>query len=146
MPSQFLRVATRQGDCAADTRAGLSSGAQIAISEVLRVISSASGELIPVFQAILANATHICNAKLAIYGSARATIFALPPRMARGTHTSISEKGACRYSEPESAMAQVARRREVVQREHISKAPTYGMSTCVTMIRLAKARSWLGCQ
>ena len=34
-----------------------------AASEVLRVISSSPGELEPVFQAILANATRICNAK-----------------------------------------------------------------------------------
>ena len=38
---------------------------QIATSEVLRVISSTPGELQPVFDAILANATRICAAKFA---------------------------------------------------------------------------------
>ncbi len=48
---------------------------QTATSEVLRVISSSLGELEPVFQAMLKNATHLCAAKFGILYSYEAEKF-----------------------------------------------------------------------
>src|SRR5438876_4672912 len=69
---------------------------QTATSEVLQVISSSPGELEPVFQAILENATRICEAKFGMLylweGEGQYRVAALhgaPPRLAeerrRGT-------------------------------------------------------------
>ena len=69
---------------------------QTATSEVLRVISSSSGELEPVFQSMLENAVRICEAKFATLwrvedGTARmASILHINPELAeflrRGEH------------------------------------------------------------
>jgi hypothetical protein len=62
---------------------------QTATSEVLQVISSSPGELEPVFQAMLANATRLCEAKLGMLylweGEGQYRVAALhgaPPRLA----------------------------------------------------------------
>ena len=68
---------------------------QTATSEVLRVISSSPGELEPVFQAMLENATRICEAKFGMLQSVRGRGFrtvACPQRTARIRRSSVRDR------------------------------------------------------
>jgi hypothetical protein len=76
---------------------------------VLRVISSAPGELEPVFQAILANATRICNAKFGNLWLCEGNNFCIaathgaPPAyvaLIRQSSNTGSRAGAARYALP----------------------------------------------
>ena len=118
---------------------------QTATAEILRVISSSPGDLQPVFEAILENATRICEAKfgnlwlregdkfriVAVYGGSpeyREYLFAEPLVVL----------------DPQDATNRVVSDREVVQIDDISKAPTYGMRMRIATIKIAKARTLVG--
>ena len=118
---------------------------QTAAADVLRVISSSQGDLEPVFQAILANATRICAAKFGNLWLREGNNFRIAATHgAPPAYVKYLKREPVVTPEPESAMAQIADRREAVQIEDISEAPTHGMSMRVATIRLAKARSLVG--
>ena len=115
---------------------------QTATSEVLSVISSSPGELEPVFQAMLENATRICGAKFGNLWLREGDSFRIA-----ATHGAPPAYREYLRSEPavvpdaESAMGRIAATHEVVQIDDISKAPTYGSSMRAATIKLAKART-----
>jgi DNA-binding response OmpR family regulator len=94
---------------------------QTATSEVLQVISSSSGELQPVFDAMLANATRICEAKFGtLYlrdGDAfrAASLHNAPPAFAEDRQRGLVHPG------PRNVLGRVIRTKQVV---HIADATT----------------------
>jgi GAF domain-containing protein len=118
---------------------------QTATSEVLQVISSSPGELKPVFEAILANATRLCDAKfglLNLYDGDKfrqAALYNLPPAYAE-------TRGAESFRPPPgSGHAEVLRTMEVVHIDDLRSMPPYreGNSLIVAFVDLAGARTFL---
>src|ERR1700693_1052740 len=98
---------------------------QTATSEVLQVISSTPGDLEPVFQSMLENATRICGAnfgQMNLYeeGSFRPVAFYNVPAAyaASWAHTPF-------HPHPQSALGTVARTHQVVHIEDIRTLPPY---------------------
>ena len=118
---------------------------QTASSEVLKVISSSPGELVPVFQGVLRNATHICAAKFGILFQHEGNTFqtaavqAVPPAfieyLQRGPH----------HPGPESGIGEMIQTRGVIHvldaregRAYINRDPFR-----VAAVELASVRTFL---
>src|SRR5262249_54362403 len=90
---------------------------QTATSEVLKVISSSPGELEPVFQALLANATRLCEAKFGLMHRYDGDAFhvtamqGVPP-----DYAAVVRREAVRPG-PETVLARMARTKQVAQIE-----------------------------
>jgi signal transduction histidine kinase len=112
----------------AETRKALAEALeqQTATSEVLRVISSSPGELEPVFQAILANATRLCEAGFANLLLSerdqfrRVSLYNAPPAFAEYWRRSPMVR-----PHPESALGRTALTKQVVQINDTKTAPAY---------------------
>ena len=119
---------------------------QTATSEVLKVISSSPGDLEPVFQAMLANATRLCEAKfgnLFLYdGEAFRTValYGAPTAWAEARQQDpVIRPG------PDTGLGRVAKTKQVVHFDDIRATPAYraGDPVRVALADLAGARTYL---
>src|SRR5262249_8834463 len=115
---------------------------QTATSEVLSIISSSPGELLPVFEAMLANATRLCGAEFAILnlddadGSRIAAVYNVPPALA------AAQNGPFRIH-PKSGQAEIRRTKQAVHIDDIRAMPPYleGDPRLVALADLGGART-----
>jgi GAF domain-containing protein len=119
---------------------------QTATSEVLSVVSSSPGELAPVFQVILENATRICEAKFGVLwlcegdGFRSVGLHGLPEALAeeRRAHPLI-------HPDHDAPLIRVARTKDVLQIDDITAEPLYrrGDGPFVTLAEGGGARTLL---
>jgi GAF domain-containing protein len=116
---------------------------QTATSEVLRVISSSPGELQPVFQAMLENATRICEARFATLwlaeseGLRAVAVHNAPPAFAEARRQSLVPPGQ------NTAVSRVITSKEVEQVDDIAADPAYRQRDPlrVALVELVGART-----
>jgi GAF domain-containing protein/sensor histidine kinase YesM len=118
---------------------------QTATSEVLQVISSTPGELGPVFQKMLENATRVCGANfgtLNLYDGEifnTVAVYNVPPALA------FARVNAVIRPHPESGLGSVARTRRISHQHDIRESGAYldGYPAVVELADLAGARTIL---
>jgi signal transduction histidine kinase len=116
---------------------------QTATSEVLQVISSSPGELEPVFQSMLENATRVCGANFGVMhlwdgdNFNVAADYNIPP-----AYTALRQ-GVQLRPHPESGLAAVVRTHQVAHIDDLRNAPAYlaGAPHAVRMADVAGART-----
>jgi len=115
---------------------------QTATSEVLQVISSSPGELEPVFEAMLANATRLCGAEFGILNLDDgevlriAAVYNVPPALATTQNVPFRVH-------PKSGQAEIRRTMQVVHIDDIRDMPPYleGDPRLVALADLGGART-----
>jgi signal transduction histidine kinase len=119
---------------------------QTATSEVLSVISSSPGELEPVFQAMLANATRICEAKFGVLwlsegdGFRAVGLHGLPRALAEQLR-----REPVIHPLPQMALGRVTQTRQVVQIADLTAEESYlaGFPPLVRLVHVGGARTLL---
>ena len=117
---------------------------QTATSEVLQVISSSPGELEPVFQKMLENATRVCGANFGVMdlwdgeGFNVAADYNLPPAFAASRRDRMTGR-----PHPESGFAAVVRTHQFVHIHDVRNSPAYlaGAPAAVRIADIAGART-----
>ena len=120
---------------------------QTATSEVLRVISSSSGDLKPIFAVILENATRLCQANFGVLFLSEGDAY-----RAVAMHNAPSAYVEARQREPlvsmtgTTVLAEVARTKRTIQVADMAKDPAYHKNPQYTQlfVRLTGARSFVG--
>jgi GAF domain-containing protein len=118
---------------------------QTATSEVLNVISSSSGELDPVFNAILQNAARICQAQFGILNLYDGTAYRTVALHNAPQNFARTKLGETFRPHPDSGLAYVARNKQVAQIDDIRTRQPYieGDKTVVELADIAGARTLL---
>ena len=118
---------------------------QTATSEVLRAISSSPGELQPVFEAMLENATRICSARFGTLGLYDGEAFKYV-----ALHNAPPEFSAIRLGQsirphPQSGLAHVARTKQIAHIDDLRTQAPYleGDPAVVPIVEVAGARTLL---
>ena len=118
---------------------------QTATADVLKVISSSSGELEPVFNAMLENGVRICDAKFGHLwlreGDALRVVATYSAPEAFAAY--LREEPVFR-PKPETGLGQLLQTKQLFQIEDIAAVPTYGDKLREVTIKLAGARSLIG--
>ena len=117
---------------------------QTATAEVLRVIADARGDLTPVFDTILANATRLCEAKFGILWVVEGNCFRsvalhnAPPALAE-----LWRREPLIHPDPANALGRVAATRQTVHIDDISSEQAYaqGDPLRVATVEVAGART-----
>ncbi len=121
---------------------------QTATSEVLKVISSFPGELEPVFNTMLANATRICEAKFGHLFLREADGFrAVALQSVGGTYPDWLRRGSklVDLANPEGPLARIARTKKVVHVTDLTTEQSYieGNARMVALVESSGARTHL---
>ena len=118
---------------------------QTATADVLKVISSSPGDLTPVFDAILQNAIHICDAKFGHLWLREGDSLRIG-----GTHGAPDAFAAYLRDvpvfrpKPGTGLGQLLRIKQLFHLADITALPTYGDKLREATIKLAGARSLIG--
>jgi signal transduction histidine kinase/putative methionine-R-sulfoxide reductase with GAF domain len=113
-----------------------------ATSEVLGIISTSPGDLQPVFQAMLKNATRICEAKFGNLWLREGDKFRIVANHGGSReYRDFQLRNSLTAPDPRTTIGRAISTRKAVQIEDIRGAPTYGMQARVATIKIAKART-----